>query len=312
MANFDENPLKLSDFRAILSWYGEMGVDTAICETPTDWLQSEASLDHSWAKFKARPLALSATNHPQAPFKAPAHTDTTPNLDGGPTPPQTQRRQERRETWRQASPPSPSKPAYTTPDLTEARKIAKSCSSLKELGQALHAFDGCNLKRTAKNLVFYRGSEAAPLMVIGEAPGREEDIVGKPFVGRAGQLLDRMLKAIERDETTTHITNIVYWRPPGNRTPTAEEAAICRPFLDRQIELVQPKLILFLGGAAAKQMYETTTGITKLRGKWQTIPGGQHTMPTLATLHPAYLLRTPIAKRLASQDLQMIKEKLDE
>ena len=284
MAKIKENSVKNSDFRAILSWYTQMGVDTTISETPTNWLQTGTSLDQSWLTFKEQKSTSSSTRTPLI---------TSPR----PQPPAVQ-----------TTPPSPT---YTPPAMEDARAAAKACNTLADLKTALSQFEGCGLKRTAKNLVFYRGSETAPLMIIGEAPGREEDIVGKPFVGRAGQLLDRMLKAIDRGEENTHITNIVYWRPPGNRTPTAEEAALCRPFLDRQIELVKPKLILFLGGAAAKQMYETPTGITKLRGKWKKIPGDKHTMDTLATLHPAYLLRTPIAKRLAWQDLQMIKEKLE-
>ncbi len=197
------------------------------------------------------------------------------------------------------------------PSLERARDLASAAQSLDDIRTALVEFDGCALKRTAKNLVFSRGNPDADLMIIGEAPGRDEDIVGKPFVGRAGQLLDRMLKAINMSDDDAYITNIVYWRPPGNRTPTEEEGMICRPFLNRQIELVAPKIILFLGGAAAKQIYETPTGITKLRGKWKDIEVNGKTYQTMATLHPAYLLRTPIAKRLAWQDLKKIRQRLD-
>ncbi len=175
----------------------------------------------------------------------------------------------------------------------------------------MEKFDGCALKATAKNLCFYRGVEKARLMVIGEAPGREEDIAGKPFVGPAGQLLDRMLAAIGESEQTVHITNMVYWRPPGNRTPTPQEGQICRPFLERQIELVEPEVILLLGGAAAKHMLNTPEGIMKLRGSWREIEVGQSRLRTMASLHPAYLLRTPTDKRKAWADLLAVKIALE-
>jgi len=175
----------------------------------------------------------------------------------------------------------------------------------------LEKFEGCALKATAKNLCFYRDAEKARLMVIGEAPGREEDIAGKPFVGPAGQLLDRMLAAIGESEQTVHITNMVYWRPPGNRTPTPQEGLICRPFLERQIELVEPRVILLFGGAAAKHMLNTPEGIMKLRGSWRQIEVGGKRIRTMATLHPAYLLRTPAAKRQAWADLLAVKIALD-
>jgi DNA polymerase len=148
-------------------------------------------------------------------------------------------------------------------------------------------------------------------MLIGEAPGRDEDIAGRPFVGRAGQLLDRMLASIGLDEAGVYITNVVYWRPPGNRTPTPEEVEACAPFLARQIELVAPKVLVLLGGAAAKSMLGTSEGIMRLRGKWLNYAARNGTISTLATLHPAYLLRNPSAKRLAWRDLLMIKAALD-
>jgi DNA polymerase len=148
-------------------------------------------------------------------------------------------------------------------------------------------------------------------MLIGEAPGRDEDLAGKPFVGRAGQLLDKMLAAIGLQEEDVHITNIVYWRPPGNRTPTPQEAQVCRPFLERQIELVAPKVIVLLGGAAAKQLLDVTEGIMRIRGKQRTLVIGTHNIQAMATLHPAYLLRTPAAKRLAWRDLLAIKALLE-
>ncbi len=172
---------------------------------------------------------------------------------------------------------------------------------------ALERFEGCALKATAKSTCVYRGATKAPVMIIGEAPGRDEDLEGRPFVGRAGQLLDRMLAAIDLDETNVHITNVVYWRPPGNRTPTPQETQICRPFLERQVELVDPQFILLLGGAAAKSVLDIGEGIMRLRGKWRDISLGGKQVRALATLHPAYLLRTPAAKRMAWRDFLALK-----
>ncbi|MEZ5816518.1 MAG: uracil-DNA glycosylase [Hyphomicrobiaceae bacterium] len=189
--------------------------------------------------------------------------------------------------------------------------MARSAKTLDELEALVRGFDGCALKATAKSTCFYRGSPTARIMVIGEAPGRDEDLAGKPFVGRAGQLLDRMLAAIDLDEAGVHITNIVYWRPPGNRTPTPEEAQACRPFLERQIELVAPDFILTLGGPAAKAMLDTPDGILKLRGRWRDVTVGERTVRLMPTLHPAYLLRQPEAKRQAWRDLLQLKAALD-
>ncbi len=191
-----------------------------------------------------------------------------------------------------------------------ARAAAGKAGTLDELQALLAGFDGCGLKATAKNLCFYRGAAQARLMLIGEAPGRDEDLAGKPFVGRAGQLLDKMLAAIGLTEADVHITNIVYWRPPGNRTPTPQEAQVCRPFLERQVELVAPDLVLLLGGAAAKEVLGVTDGIMRVRGKWREMTLGERTVRAIATLHPAYLLRTPAAKRLAWRDLLAVKAAL--
>ena len=188
-----------------------------------------------------------------------------------------------------------------------ARSAARAAQSLQALEGTLAGFEGCGLKATAKNLCFYRGAARSALMLIGEAPGRDEDLEGKPFVGRAGQLLDKMLAAIGLTEADVHITNIVYWRPPGNRTPTPQEAQVCRPFLERQVELVAPKVIALLGGAAAKHLLEVTDGIMRIRGKERPILVGTHSAKAMATLHPAYLLRTPAAKRLAWRDLMAIR-----
>jgi uracil-DNA glycosylase len=194
-----------------------------------------------------------------------------------------------------------------------AREIAAACASLPELEAALAAFDGCALKETAISLCFADGSAAAEVMLIGEAPGGEEDRRGKPFVGPSGQLLDRMLATIGLDRSSVWITNLIFWRPPGNRAPTSAEIATCLPFLERQIELLRPKVIVFLGGAAARALLGLQEGVTRLRGRKLAYPlpdGGS--IPVLITFHPAYLLRQPAQKRLAWRDLLQLQRLLDQ
>ncbi len=203
--------------------------------------------------------------------------------------------------------PAPSRAVGAPADRT----VTGQAATLADLEDLVARFEGCSLKRTAKSLCFARGSAEAKVMMIGEAPGRDEDLQGKPFVGRAGQLLDRMLAAIGFGETEVYITNTVYWRPPGNRTPTPEEVEACAPFLARQIELLSPKVLVLLGGAAAKTILGTNEGIMRLRGKWLTYACAIDEVPVLATLHPAYLLRNPAAKRYAWRDLLMLKAAID-
>ena len=187
------------------------------------------------------------------------------------------------------------------------------CKTLSDLKAAVEAFDGCALKVTAKNTVFADGHPDSSVMLIGEAPGRDEDLQGLPFVGRSGQLLDRMLNAIGLDRSSSaYITNVIFWRPPGNRPPTPEEAAICAPFLLRHIELKQPKVLLLLGGTPVKHVLNVEEGITKIRGRWGRIVVNGVEIPALPTFHPAYLLRQPGAKRQAWQDLLSLKLKLRE
>jgi DNA polymerase len=203
------------------------------------------------------------------------------------------------------------------PDLgaavAEAKALAAACADLPALAAAIAAFDGCPLKtQGARQAVVSRGPVDAPLMIIGEAPGADEDLQGAPFVGRAGQLLDRMLKAgglLDR----AFVTNTVFWRPPGNRTPTPQEQAACAPFLERAIQLVQPKILLLVGGASAKSMLRREEGILSLRGRWfeWTSSDGQNELPALPTLHPAFLLRQPAAKKKAWTDMLMLSERLD-
>lgn len=200
------------------------------------------------------------------------------------------------------------------PAATQAASLAASCHTLAELRAAVAGFEGCSLKDTATNLVFSDGNPAARIMLIGEAPGAEEDRAGLPFVGASGQLLDRMLASIGLNRTNVLITNILPWRPPGNRTPTETEIAICLPFVLRHIALVRPAVILLLGATAVRAITGNTQGIRRVRGQWQTlsVAGLDHPIPCLPTYHPAYLLRTPLAKREAWADLLELQGRLDQ
>ena len=187
----------------------------------------------------------------------------------------------------------------------------EAITSLEELRVALELFDGCSLKNTASNLVFSDGNPDAKIMIIGEAPGKEEDKIGVPFVGQAGQLLDKMLNSIGLDRGHIYITNYIPWRPPGNRTPSSEEISIFHPFVIRHIQLKKPKFILALGGVSAKALLGEETGILKLRGKIHHNNFGlEKPIPVLPTLHPAYLLRAPAQKKYAFADLVVLKRAL--
>jgi DNA polymerase len=292
-----------SGLLALLAWYREMGADCALDEAPIDWLaRGDTPPGHGLA-FRPRrePEAGSAAAAdkpaPRSPpaiaprVSAPARPAVSPPAAAGPT-----------RRFPTAAPDAAE---------TAARTAAKAAKTIPELAAAIDRFEGCGLKATAKHTCVWRGAEKARIMIVGEAPGREEDLEGKPFVGRAGQLLDRMLAAIGLGEADVHITNIVYWRPPGNRTPTPPEAQVCRPFLERQAELVAPEIVVLLGGAAAKHLLDDAEGIMRLRGKWRELALGGHRARAIATLHPAYLLRTPAAKRLAWLDLIAVRTALD-
>lgn len=216
-----------------------------------------------------------------------------------------------------APPPRPTLVASGSPNVStavaQAKAVADACQDLEQLAAAIAAFDGCPLKtQGAKQAVFSRGPGDAPLMIIGEGPGADEDAQGAPFVGRAGQLLDRMLKAAGLTDRA-FITNTVFWRPPGNRTPTPQEQAICAPFVERAIALVNPKMLMLVGGASAKAMLQREEGILSLRGRWfeWTSSDSAMELPSLPTLHPAFLLRQPAAKKKAWQDLLTLTERLD-
>lgn len=280
----------------LLAWWREMGVDGALDDVGTDWLaRDEAVPGQNFALRKPEPSSEAARTAlaMQAPARVSQGT-AGPASGQGPA----------REAVRRFPTAPPDAAALS------AREAARGARTLDELRSVLEAFDGCALKATAKSLCFYRGRADARLMIVGEAPGREEDLAGKPFVGRAGQLLDKMLAAIGLGEDDVHITNVVYWRPPGNRTPTPQEVQVCRPFLERQIELVAPDVLMTLGGPAATALLGIEGGIMRSRGRWREIEVAGRTVPAMPTLHPAYLLRTPIAKRLAWRDLLAIQDHL--
>lgn len=260
---------------ALLEWYVASGVDVALEEEPAD-------------RSAAQPVPTSAIT----PAGTPARSAQSP------------------------LPPSPAATHPAAPDTGEttlaARAIARAAPDLEALRAALDSFDGCSLKRTAKSLVFADGNPAGRVMLVGEAPGREEDLQGLPFVGRSGQLLDRMLASIGLARDDVYIANVVPWRPPGNRTPTPEETALCRPFIERQIELADPDFLICLGGASAKELLGTTEGILRLRGQWRDFDTGRRRIRAMATLHPAYLLRQPLQKRLVWRDLLTLRAALDE
>jgi uracil-DNA glycosylase family 4 len=267
------------DLAALLKWYVDHGLDETIGEDAVD-------------RFAAPP--------PPAAMPPPTQSQATaPTPIRAPMPPPAVRA------------PVP----LESPQLVEdARELARRCTTIAELEEAVRAFEGCALKRTAKNTVFADGVPGAPVMVVGEAPGADEDRLGKPFVGVSGQLMDRMFDAIGMSRgRDLYITNILFWRPPGNRTPTLAEQAICLAFTRRHIELARPKLLVLAGGTAAKAVLDTTEGIMRLRGKWTTLRLDDGTeVPTMPTFHPAYLLRTPASKRQSWLDLLAMDEKLRE
>ncbi|MGQ0456396.1 MAG: uracil-DNA glycosylase [Hyphomicrobium sp.] len=280
---------QISEALALLEWQQAAGADTAVGSAPVDWIARGAaspSQGFAWPKRSPTSIDPPAPRMDLKPSPIPASAPIAAPVVRAQT------------------------PLAASEAETEARRAAATSMTLEDLEAALRRFDGCGLKATATKLCFYRGAPAAKTMIIGEAPGRDEDLEGKPFVGRAGQLLDKMLAAINLAETDVHITNVVYWRPPGNRTPTPQETLACRPFLERQIALVAPEIVVALGGSAAKEVLGVSEGIMRMRGKWRTIQIGGRDIPAIATLHPAYLLRTPAAKQLAWLDLLNIKAKL--
>ncbi len=292
-------PNDLRQIEALLDFYTNSGVDCFLGEEPRDWFELTVQQAAQY-----QPNQAPAGGARVAPQAAQASHG--------------QVRQADQPVARQApaagpEPVSSGAPTAVLPDaqvIAAARDLAASASTLDDLRACLETFDGCNLKLTAKKLVFSDGNPAARLMFVGEAPGRDEDLQGKPFVGRSGQLLDRMLDAIGFDRSSAYIANVVPWRPPGNRTPTPQETEICKPFIKRQIELVNPDVLVFLGAASAKTLLGAQDGIRKMRGRWMSYPGKGKEIAAIATYHPAYLLRSPLEKRLSWRDFLAIRRHL--
>lgn len=266
-----DHPLNHDEMLAVLDWYRAAGVDIAVGEAPVDRFAQRPPA-------RVTPAAVAAPVAAASPGSPPVQRAAEAPVLGG--------------------------------DPSEARSLAASAKTLDELQAILGRYDGCGLKLRATQLVFADGNPEADIMLIGEAPGAEEDRQGKPFVGKSGQLLDRMLAAIGLDRTRVYIANTVPWRPPGNRTPTPEELALCLPFLQRQVELVAPKLVMTLGGPAMQTIFDTTAGIIKMRGKWENLAIGNHQVEAIPTLHPAYLLRNARAKEQAWADMLSLKLKI--
>jgi uracil-DNA glycosylase family 4 len=197
--------------------------------------------------------------------------------------------------------------------VQRAYSLAKEAKTIDELRGALETFDGCPLKKTATNLVFGDGSAEARVVFIGEGPGAEEDMQGLPFIGPSGKLLDQMLASVSIERSKTYIANTVFWRPPGNRSPTTQEIATCMPFVERLIEIIDPEILVAVGGPAATSLLGETQGVGRLRGKWFSYTTARLPAPIQATalFHPAYLLRTPARKREAWRDMLAIKNKLE-
>ncbi len=258
----------------LLAFYLEAGVDCALGDEPVNRLADPDSLPAP--PPREAPLAPIARSMPAAPM-----------LSGLAEPP-----------------PAPDAA------IASARELARTAPTLEVLRELLEKFDGCALKSTASRLVFADGNPKARVMFVGEAPGRDEDIEGLPFVGRSGKLLDRMIAAIGLDRSKAYIANVIPWRPPGNRTPTPQETQICLPFIQRQIELVDPDVLVTLGNPSTQTLLGTREGIMRTRGKWFDYDTGTRTIRALPTFHPAYLLRSPSYKRMSWQDLRAIAKVL--
>lgn len=260
----------------LLAFYLEAGVDCALGDDPVDRLAEPDSIPAAAAPREIVPPRPSRET--PAAIPAPARADIALAPDQA---------------------------------ISSAREAARTAPTLEALRQLLENFDGCALKHTATQLVFADGNPEARVMFVGEAPGRDEDIEGLPFVGRSGKLLDRMIAAIGLDRSKAYIANVIPWRPPGNRTPTPQETQICLPFIQRQIELVNPDVLVTLGNPSTQTLLSTREGIMRTRGKWFDYDTGTRTIRAIATFHPAYLLRSPSYKRMTWQDLLAIAKALE-
>jgi uracil-DNA glycosylase len=266
------------DARDLIAFYRDAGVDALLGEEPVDRFADEvAPAPPVPARPSSPPLARKGQESGDAGIAAPSIA---------------------------AAPPSPEAAVMA------ARGAAKSAESLEALRALLDTFEGCMLRATATQLVFADGNPKGRVMFVGEAPGRDEDIAGIPFVGRSGKLLDLMMQAVGLDRTHVYIANIVPWRPPGNRTPTPQESAICLPFIHRQIELADPDILVCLGQPSTQTLLGTKEGITRTRGRWFKFDTGSREIRAMATYHPAFLLRSPLQKRLAWRDFLALKKAL--
>lgn len=275
-------PLDPRSARALIAFYRDAGVDALLGEAPTDRFADAVA------------PAPSAPKHPASPPASPAPPPKRLASSEMPT----------------AAPSVAAAPPSPEAAVMAARAAAKSAQSLEALRALLQTFEGCTLRTTATQLVFADGNPQGRIMFVGEAPGRDEDIAGVPFVGRSGKLLDLMIQAVGLDRTQVYIANIVPWRPPGNRTPTPQESAICLPFIHRQIELADPDILVCLGQPSTQTLLGTREGITRTRGRWFKFNTGSREIRALATYHPAFLLRSPLQKRLAWRDFLALKKAL--
>ncbi len=268
--------------RELIAFYLDAGVDALLAEEPVNRMADAIA--------------------PQRPGPAPTADRTTRRAASEPLSPSASP---------QAAPQRPIPPP-ASPDaaVMAAREAARNATTLDELRALLTDFEGCTLRATATQLVFADGNPQGRVMFVGEAPGYDEDIIGRPFVGRSGKLLDRMMAAIGLDRTSCYIANVVPWRPPGNRTPTPQETAICLPFIRRQIELADPDILVCLGGPAMQTLLGIKDGITRSRGRWFSYDTGRREIRALATFHPAFLLRSPLQKRFAWRDFLALKTAL--
>jgi uracil-DNA glycosylase len=284
------------DVRELLAFYLDAGVDAPVGEVALDRFADNAPTSPPAESGRSESHAFPAAVRGEAP----SNNDPTADRVARPGPPAPGK--ERTFT--------PAAPAAPEAAIMAAREAARSAKNLDELRALLEAFEGCMLRATATRLVFADGNPQARVMFVGEAPGRDEDIAGLPFVGRSGKLLDRMMAAIGLDRTQAYIANVVPWRPPGNRTPTPQETAICLPFIRRQIDLAGADILVCLGQPSTQTLLETREGITRTRGRWFKFDTGSREIRALATYHPAFLLRSPLQKRLAWRDFLALKKAL--
>jgi len=288
--------------RELLAFYAEAGVDVSLGERPVDRFAEPAAV---------RQVADLGETGGETPRTAGAKYGEAERLVRAFAPLAARDAGGRRESRGGPAQPVGAPPVAPEAAQMAAREAARHAASLGELRAILETFEGCALRQTAKKLVFADGNPAARVMFVGEAPGREEDLEGLPFVGRSGKLLDRMMAAIGLDRTSAYVANIIPWRPPGNRTPTPQEAAICLPFILRQIELSSAEVLVCLGLPSAQTLLGIKDGILKARGRWFPYTAGSREIRAIATLHPAYLLRQPLQKRLAWRDFLAIRKTLD-